>query len=160
MSEFKERSNEVNSQEELTQKEVAASSQSALQFAAISESEKVGLRNELSKYLEDMREKVGSDGDKLVHMSEEFDTVADAMTRQDLLSDESAPWSKYLLGGDKAFETSLGGGEAGRYKGLSAAEEGGDEDAAKEAKLRREMARMELLEKQLRLASKKDAFVR
>lgn len=154
MSEFKS----VRSEEEVEMevKAAAAGSQSALQYAAISESEKKGFREELAKYLVDMQEKVGSDGEKLVHVSEEFDTVAEAMTRQDLLSDETAPWSKYLLSNDRSFESTLG--DAGRYDGVST--EVTDGDAAQEAKIRKEMARMELLEKQLRLASKKDAFVR
>lgn len=154
--EYMGKEEEVDVQAEADFKAAADGSQSALQFAAISESEKKGFRDELSQYLEDMKEKVGSDGEKLVHMSEEFDTVAAAMTRQDLLSDESAPWSKYLLSSDLAFEDTLG--DAGRYDGVAAEEN--DEVAAKEAQIRKEMARMELLEKQLRMASKKDAFVR
>lgn len=154
--EYTGKEEELDAQAEAEFKAAADGSQSALQFAAISESEKKGFRDELSKYLTDMKEKVGSDGQKLVHMSDEFDTVAEAMTRQDLLSDESAPWSKYLLSNDRAFEGTLS--DAGRYDGLASEEN--DEAAAKEAQIRKEMARMELLEKQLRAASKKDAFVR
>ena len=105
--EYMGKEEEVDVQAEADFKAAADGSQNALQFAAISESEKKGFRDELSQYLEDMKEKVGSDGEKLVHMSEEFDTVAAAMTRQDLLSDESAPWSKYLLSSDLAFEDTL-----------------------------------------------------
>ena len=77
------------------------------------------------------------------------------MTREDLLSNEAAPWSKYLLSNDQNFERNLDKG--GRYSGL---DQEGDKDAKQAAQLRKAMARMELLDKQLESSSKKDVFVR
>ena len=137
------------------QKAAEQSSTAALEFAAISEAEKKGLREELSKYLVDLKDKKDSNGETLVQMSDDFDAVAAAMTREDLLSNEAAPWSKYLLSNDQNFERNLDKG--GRYSGL---DQEGDKDAKQAAQLRKAMARMELLEKQLENSSKKDVFVR
>ena len=60
---------------------------------------------------------------------------------RDLLSNEAAPWSKYLLSSDQSFENNLDKG--GRYSGL---EREVDENEAEAAQLKA-MARMELLEK-------------
>ncbi len=137
------------------QKAAEQSSTAALEFAAISEAEKKGLREELSKYLVDLKDKKDSNGENLVQMSDDFDAVAAAMTREDLLSNEAAPWSKYLLSSDQSFEINLDKG--GRYTGLDEKE---GEEAIQAAQLRKAMARMELLEKQLENSAKKDTFVR
>ena len=51
------------------------------------------------KYLVDLKDKKDSNGETLVQMSDDFDAVAAAMTREDLLSNEAA------LGPNTSFRT-------------------------------------------------------
>ena len=52
------------------------------------------LREELDRYLAESQTKRGSDGKMLLSIPDNFDVIANAMSRQDLLSEEPAPWSK------------------------------------------------------------------
>lgn len=45
-------------------------------------------REELNKYLTDFREKKGEDGAPLVNFPHNFDSIAEAMSRKDLMSTE------------------------------------------------------------------------
>lgn len=116
----------------------------SLQFAAISEEEKKKFREELHGYLDESRAKIGSDGEQLIHIPDDFDVVADAMDRTDLTSTEERPWSKYLLSQDNSFENSLD--KEGRYADLK----------PKVSKLEKGLASMHMLDQQLKEASKLD----
>lgn len=137
----------------------AATSQSALQFAAISENEKSSLRAELQGYLTDLKQRTGSDGELLVHMPTNFDEVADSMDRDDLESREEVPWSKYLLSRDVTYDASLekGNGDdpaSARYKDMDA-----NEDAAA-VRLEEAMARVKLLDSKLKAVGRRDLQIR
>ena len=143
-----------------------ADSQSALQYAVISEEEKKKLRADLSGYLDECRGRRGSDGETLVYVPPNFDEVADSMNRGDLTTTSEAPWSKYLLsarGGSAgsgaaisesaaSFETALD--PDGRYSGL---EEEVDEA---DAKLQAGMAKIHLLDNMLSSVHKKDLQIK
>jgi len=134
---------------------VSATSQSALQFAAISENEKSALRSELQTYLTDLTHRTGSDGQLLVHVPTNFDEVANAMDRDDLESAEPAPWSKYLLSRDVTYDASLEDGPASsRYRDLNA----GEDLAA--VRLEEAMARVKLLDSKLKAVHRKDLQLR
>ena len=136
--------------------ETAATSQSALQFAAISENEKMSLRAELQGYLSDLKQRRGSDGNPLVHIPNNFDEVANAMDRDDLESAEPAPWSKYLLSRDVTYEASLDadGSSTGRYREID------DDENLSTRRLQEAMARMRLLDSKLKAVNRKDLQLR
>lgn len=120
-----------------------------MNFGDITEAEKQKMREELSSYIKEFREKRGSDGEQLVHYPSNFDVVANSMNRSDLISADENPWSKYLLSSDK-FEDALDGD--GRYRNvLSSAVS----DA--EQKYDKAMAQIHMYDKQLLLISRKAA---
>ena len=55
------------------------------------------IRRDLDRYLADSKTKRGSDGKMLLSIPDNFDVIAGAMNRQDLVSEEQAPWSKVHL---------------------------------------------------------------
>jgi hypothetical protein len=71
-----------------------ATSQSALQFAAISENEKKTMRTELQNYLSELQGRRGSDGNLLVHTPSNFEEVANAMDRGDLEMDAGGDFNE------------------------------------------------------------------
>jgi len=117
----------------------------------LTEAERALLRSDLSKYLEEYRTKVGSDGEQLVHYPANFDLVADAMNRSDLTSVEEKPWSKYLLSGEGNFEDALD--KEGRYHNVLATK-------TEELKYDRGMAQIQLYDKQLLEISRRAARVK
>ena len=68
--------------------------QLTLQEARQKDRENNEIRQELNKYLADSQTKRGSDGKMLLSVPDNFDVIAGAMSRQDLTSEEPAPWSK------------------------------------------------------------------
>jgi hypothetical protein len=57
-------------------------------------------RKELENYLGDMEAKVSSDGEKLIKVPENFETIVNAMTREDLFDDENEESTSGKGGGD------------------------------------------------------------
>ena len=116
-------------------------------FGAISEEERNRLRDELSSYLLEFRNKVGSDGEQLVHYPENFNLVADSMNRSDLTSAEEKPWSKYLLSSDN-MEDALD--VDGRYRNVLS-------EPTTDVKYVKGIAQIQMYDKQLLSISRKAA---
>jgi hypothetical protein len=110
------------------------------------------LRKELSNYLESLPTKIDSEGNTLVSVPSNFDAIADAMSREDLVSNSEAPWSKYLLA--SKFEEDLDREYGGRYKNFD------DKKEVEDVKLMKGLAEMQMLDNQLRALSKKEAHLR
>jgi len=117
--------------------------------AIISSSEQISLvgskiREELQCYVDELSNKVGSDGSTLIHIPAAFDAVSNAMTRDDLTADSESQWSKTLL--EKHFDVNF---ENGRYK----------DDVKHNNLVQRGMAEIYLLDNQLKTSSMKASSI-
>lgn len=106
--------------------------------------------NELNSYLDISQNKIGSDGKKLLSIPKNFNAIVDSMSREDLVSTDDKPWTKYLL--DKKFEDDLANDFGGRYKAMVVEE-------AAQSKVNIGMAEIHMLDTQLKSLSKKEAFL-
>ena len=106
------------------------------------------MRRELTTFLIDSANRLDSEGNKLVTMPNNFDTVVDAMGRDDVMSTEDRPWSKYLLTtSDLGFDRD----SSDRYSTII--------EDTKETKVQIGLAEIHLLDKQLGLLSRKEAIL-
>ena len=105
-------------------------------------------RMELEMFLTETASKIDSEGNHLIVVPKNFEEVVDAMNRDDLISSEEKPWSKYLLNtNDIGFEKIF----SERYNNLI--------EDTKETKLQLGLAEIHLLDKQLGLLKRKEAYL-
>lgn len=110
-------------------------------------------RKELEGYLNEMDAKTGSEGEALIDVPENFDAIVGAMTRDDLegkaKKGEDQPWYEYIIQDhvnkkmDKDFK--------GRYYNLM--------ENSEEAHIRKGMAEILMLDRQLWMLSKKSQIM-
>lgn len=125
------------------------SSQEAIRLTSAGQCEKDQMRQELLTFLDDSLKRKDSDGNLLISLPPNFDIVSNAMNRNDLISTEEIPWSKYLLSDnfDKDLEKDYGN----RYSNVF-------ED--NENILQRGLAEIHMLDNQLSNVNKQDAFLK
>ena len=124
--------------------------QGVLQTSREAEVDAGRMRQELSMFLTESMAKVDSEGNSLISMPDNFDAVVDAMNRDDVVSTDERPWSKYLL----SSANELGGFEKSftdRYNDFI--------DDTKETKVQIGLAEIHLLDKQLGLLLRKEAIL-
>lgn len=108
----------------------------------------LALRQELSEYVEDLNGRKDADGNSFLKMPSNFDAIVCSMTREDInIEPENGipPWSQYLL------LDSLNAESDADYNGRYAKVFSDTPDV----KIKRGLAQIEMLDRQLRDASKK-----
>lgn len=116
-------------------------------FAKVN-AEKELLRSDLESYIAASHTLLDSEGNKLISIPADFDSISKAMSRADLLDGGSSSWSKSLLS-EKVSEE-INKEFDGRYSAMLS----GDENEA-ERKLQRGLAEIHMLDAQLRNLSRK-----
>lgn len=101
------------------------------------------MREELSKYLDDTKQKRGYDGKMLISYPKNFDKVSEAMNRKDLSANNG--WSAQLF-----LDTKISEEDSGRYKNIFARNKDENEVA-------KGFAEIEMLDRQLKRVSKRAA---
>jgi hypothetical protein len=124
----------------------------ALYSAQNNQRESHALREELNAYVDDMSNRMDSDGNKLIIVPNNFGAIVNSMTREDLQVGDSggqAPWSQYLLldGINAAADKEYGG----RYTGVFS--------DTQDVKIQRGLAQIEMLDRQLQDAARRSAPV-
>lgn len=116
--------------------------------------EQEAIRKELEAYLDEMRTKTTEDGAPVVHYPKNFDKIAGAMSRDDVIDYEnketsSTQWSQTLLA-----VSALDGNifEQGRYVGVL-------KEVSEDSKIERGLAEICMLDKQLKDMLKKSAAI-
>ncbi|RYG97500.1 hypothetical protein EON65_52775, partial [archaeon] len=103
-------------------------------------------RRELENYLGDMSSKVDSEGKALIEVPSNFNDIVKAMTREDLVGEErQKAWFSTLM--QEAAEHEAKGEYGGRYKGIG--------NNAPEKKIKKGMAEIMLMDRQLWLLNKR-----
>jgi hypothetical protein len=125
------------------------SSQEAIRVTSAGECEKDKMRQELLSFLDDSSKRKGSDGNLLISLPPNFDSVSNAMNRNDLISTEETPWSKYLL--SDHFDNDLEKDYGDRYRNVF-------EDT--ENNLQKGLAEIHMLDNQLSNMDKQDSFLK
>ncbi|KAJ1415497.1 hypothetical protein B484DRAFT_159537 [Ochromonadaceae sp. CCMP2298] len=124
-------------------------SQQAIKSSEANVKESCYLRDELNEYINSLKEKKGSDGQALIRIPSNFETIVHSMNREDLTEKESGdrPWSHYLLlDGLNAEEDQE---YQGRYNHVFS--------ETKDVKIERGLAQIQLLDRQLKSAARKGA---
>lgn len=107
------------------------------------------MRAELSRYVEDVEMKKDSEGNPLIYIPDNFETIVESMNREDLEDKNETPWSQYLI--MESLTTQLGDAEyGGRYRNALA-----DED---DVKIQKGLARIKLLDRQLQDVTKRETL--
>lgn len=138
-------------EEDLSYHELFEDAQRAIHDAEVNQKRSQAAREELEAYIDSSNERTGSDGQALFRKPSNFDTIVNSMNRDDLsvgVSDEK-PWSQYLLfDGLNAEEDAEYNGRYNRaFKDTS------------EAKIQRGLAQIQLLDRQLQEASKRNVVM-
>lgn len=103
-------------------------------------------RKELEEYLTYMTEKRGSDGKELIKVPANFDSIANSMNREDLVSTTETPWCQYLF--QDSFDKILREEFDGRYDTYLT--------ETPNIKISKGLAQIQLLDRQLQEVTKKD----
>lgn len=103
-------------------------------------------RKELEEYLNYMSEKRGSDGKALIKVPPNFDSIANSMNREDLVSTSETPWCQYLF--QDSFDTILREEFDGRYNTYLS--------ETPNIKISKGLAQIQLLDRQLQEIARKD----
>jgi hypothetical protein len=131
--------------------EVYENARKALQDAQANERESSLMRAELSSYVGDLSQKKSSDGTNLIRIPSNFDTIVNSMSREDLvgqkdpISEGEKPWSQYLLLDSLNAESDMD--YKGRYNSVF--------NETPDLKIQRGLAQIQLLDRQLKEASRK-----
>eukprot|EP01038_Epipyxis_sp_PR26KG_P010390 gene10390-13956_t len=139
--------NDIDDDNELIAAENQVVLKEALNISAEGQEQSRLLRDELENYIRDLNNKTSEDGKRpLVVYPPNFDTIVEAMNRNDLLStdNDGKSWSKYLL--SDSFESQLNLEFGNRYKQFLT---GNDE-----MKIERGLAQINLLDRQLQTIMK------
>ena len=102
-------------------------------------------RKELEEYIVYISSKRGSDGKILVKAPHNFESISNAMNREDLNSTTTNTWSQYLF--QENFDDDLKAEFDGRYDGLA--------DFAGDVKITKGLAQIQLLDRQLQNIAQK-----
>jgi hypothetical protein len=124
-------------------------SRRAMKSSEANAKESSHLRDELNEYIVNLQDKKGSDGQALIRVPSNFETIVHSMNREDLTAKESEdrPWSHYLLlDGLNAEEDQE---YQGRYNHVFS--------ETKDVKIERGLAEIQLLDRQLKSAARKGA---
>ena len=107
------------------------------------------LREELFAYLDQVKNKKGSDGKALIRIPSNFDTIVESMSREDLAvnkNTEEKPWSQYLL--LDGLNSESDGEYQGRYTNAF--------NDTPDVKIQRGLAQIQLLDRQLQDATRRN----
>lgn len=120
-------------------------------FSSLTEKEREDMRRELSSYLNERR--LDSEGKPLVILPSNFNQVVSAMNREDVFSSEEKPWSKYLLQSSVTAESLFGDKDSStRYRDLAT-------DQGPDGKIKKGLAEIYMLDRQLQDIAEKDRIV-
>lgn len=142
---------DVSDEEDLAYHELFEDAQKAVHDSEANQKRSQAVREELEAYIDSSNEKTGSDGQALIRIPSNFDTIVNSMNRDDLsagVSDEK-PWSQYLLldGLNADDDTEYNGRYNRTFHDTS------------EAKIQRGLAQIQLLDRQLQEASKRSVLI-